>query len=493
MKELLIMEKQHPTKTKQNKKGVFNNMTKKRNSIARLLLCAILTATMLLSMALPVMAEGGDDAGGLSTPKPYSEGTDAEHPAKAVFTKIFKMPINTTTPAATFTFTITKVSVNDKSDPVSDLPLMPNLGPVTVSFEAGQSQTFIDNGTKYLVDQTGNILAGLVESDWAAGAGKYKYTVKEETGGITLTTDTTDVEGTYYSGAAYDIEIWVEEDANGVLFPMYIVGYFNLTAGTQDEYYLGTPGDKKLDPTPGTTEPGEPGDIGKNYSDIIFTNRYWKTDGPTPPDLDPNKNALEIKKVVTGNNPTLDTLYDFTVTVTTPDAAVEFNTDGTPKTKTYNAYIVKDGDTTLPTTPIIFISGTAKTVSLKHGEKLVFFDLEVGAEVKVFEKVEDSFRVKYNNTFGPNDPVNKEFTMPVGADRPDNWGFPRNPEDKGPHYTKEIAGANISTFTNNVTGVPPTGITIDNLPYVIIIGLAVAGLVGFFVIKFRKNAKENIQ
>ena len=309
-----------------------------------------------------------------------------------------------------------------------------------------------------------------------------------------MTSNPDDTEEVRYSPAEYELEIWVEEDENGILYARYIVGYY--VAGTPDEYYPDTPGDGKLDPTPGTVIPGDPEEIGENYSDLIFTNRYWKTDGKPGPD--PDVNALEIKKLVTGNNPNLSTYYTFSVTVKTPDAV------GATTPKTYNAYVAdkdgnyvdldatgnpntKSGTSTTPAADYItFTSGIAGEVQLKHDERLVFFDLEVGSEVLVYETIATNARVKYSRTFS-NPGV--DFNMPIGTS--DTWGFPRNPGDVGPHYTIEGVRGNIATFTNNMSGNPPTGISVDNLPYIVLISVVIVGFVAFVVIKSRKNAKHD--
>ena len=457
-------------------------MTKKHISIAKLIPCIVLALMMTFSMTLYALAAG-----------PYANGTSADDPAAAAITKIFKTPVNTTIPEAAFTFAITPTGVNG-GNTTTDMPVLGSNGSVTISFTQGQTATFTDGGTQYFVAQSADILANLPKdgSAWAAGAGIYKYNVKEVKGGIVLSADPNVKEFDSYSDAEYEIEIWVEEDENGVLFPMYIVGYYK--AGSPDEYFPGTPGDGKLDPTPGENIPGTPEEIGELFSQIIFTNKYWKTDGPTV--TDPDKNALEITKQVTGNNPDYDTYYKFNVTVVTPEAV---GTAG----KTYNAYVVdKDGnyvalgvDGNLNTadgtssTPaanyITFTSGVEGTVYLKHGERLVFFELEVGAEVRAFETIVNNVRVKYSRTFS----TTGDFIMPSGTTG--NWGFPRNTGDEGPHYTGEGAGANIATFFNNLTGNPPTGVSVDDLPFIVLIGAAVAGLIVFMVIKSRRSANHS--
>ena len=462
-------------------KEVFK-MTKKFNSIGKIISCTVLAAIMVFGMVIPTMAAGS-----------YAQGSSASDPATAVLTKVFKMPVNTTTPEAMFTFNITPEGVNGNSD-TTNMPTLGVSGSVTVSFTQNQTATFEDNGTKYLVAQSADILANLQKdgSAWAAGAGIYKYTVKEVKGGIVLSADSTVKEFDTYSEAEYEIEIWVEEDENGILYPMYIVAYY--IVGSPDEYYPGTPGDGKIDPTPGENVPGTPDEIGELYSQVIFTNRYWKTSGPTDPD--PDNNALEITKKVTGNNPDYDAYYEFDVTVVTPEVV---GASG----KTYNAYIVdKDGNfvalgvngnknTASGTSSdpaadyITFTSDVEGKVYLKHGERLVFFELEVGSEVRAYETVEDNVMVKYSRTFS----TDGEFIMPVGTT--ETWGFPRNPGDEGPHYTIECAGVNVATFFNNLTGNPPTGVSVDNLPFIVLIGAAIAGFAAYIVVKARKRANHS--
>ena len=457
-------------------------MKRKRNSIVKLISCTVLAVMMTLGIALQAFAA-----------EPYSQGASAADPATAAVTKVFKIPVNTTVPEATFTFSITPAGVNGGSA-TEGMPTLGTNGSVTISFTQEQEATFTENGTQYCVAQSADLLANLLKdgTPWAAGAGIYKYTVKEDAGKSTITEVDKDAqEFGSYSEAEYEIEIWVEEDANGILFPLYIVGYY--IEGKPDEHYPATPGDGKLDPTPGGTIPGTSDEIGELYSQIIFTNKYWKTSGPTGPD--PDKNALEITKQVTGNNPDFSTHFKFSVMVSTPEVVGV-------KGKTYNAYVVDedgnfvaisddenpnaaDGTSSTPDADYItFTSGVEKTVYLRHGERLVFFELEVGAEVEVFETVVNNARVKYSRTFS----TTGEFIMPVGTE--ETWGFPRAAEDKGPHYTVEGVGANVAKFFNNMSGNPPTGISVDNLPFIVLIGAAIAGLVVFVVIKARRGAKN---
>ena len=78
--------------------------------------------------------------------------------------------------------------------------------------------------------------------------------------------------------------------------------------------------------------------------------------------------------------------------------------------------------------------------------------------------------------------------MPTGETG--KWGFPRDSGDAGPHYTKEGVRANVVTFTNTASSSPPTGIAMDDLPYIVLVGMALVSLASFVVIKSRRNAKN---
>jgi len=473
-----------PNKSNQNKKGVFS-MNKKRNSIIQLILCAVLAAMMIISMALPTLA--ADDI--------YSEGDNSKNPVKAAITKIFKMPINTETPKAEFEFIFRKdgMIVNGSLD-ATDKASLPDIGPVEIKFADGTAESYIYNGVKYLVKQSDNFITPDMIGDtvWKNGEGIYKYTVSETQSGIEINDD--EKEFDHYSGAAYDVEIWVEEDEEGILFPKFVV--VRIIAGSEDEYYIkdGEPEEGKVDPRPGEEViiPGDPPSI-EDFSQVIFTNKYWKTDGGGTEN--PDQTALEIIKVITGNGTVLSDRFSFDVTVTQPSVidpaspaqkyqACVLNAAGTViTTSTHYAGTIEDGFFEVT-------SGTKFTVSLTNGERLAFVDLHVGSDVKVEEKADANYKAKYKRTFAGT--INTDFTAP---DKNTDWGFPRttgtNP-DVGPHYTLGGAKANIVTFTNMRSGATPTGISVDDLPFIVLIGVVITGLVIFMVFRIRKNAKHDV-
>jgi len=50
---------------------------------------------------------------------------------------------------------------------------------------------------------------------------------------------------------------------------------------------------------------------------------------------------------------------------------------------------------------------------------------------------------------------------------------------------------NMAEFTNTYDMVAPTGISVNDLPYVVLIGIAVAALVGFIIFKSRKREEND--
>ena len=489
-------------------------MTKKQNSIVKMVTGTVLAATMAFSMALPTLAAD------------YSSGDSSDNPAKAAITKIFKMPIDTPTPAAQFVFTFDKVGMDDPLDDSTTAKNgMPAIADVTIDFAANVDpagggvlgETFIssDGATKSIAKESTNFLAGMIgDSYWANGEGIYRYQVYENmtpsTGSditFALPPAVPPAEGADYSVAKYDVEIWVEKDTNNILYPKFVV--VRIVAGSEDEYYEGTPGGEKVDPTPGGVNPGNPPSIEDTFSQFIFTNKYWRTDGGGT--TDPDKFALEIIKKVTGSGSAPDLLtkyFDFTVMVTQP--GVIPTTGIYPAAQIYKAYIMdKNGNIVTDTSGdykngtisgtdangdyFLFTSDIPKNIKLRNDERLVFVDLHIGSKVEAEEIPTVHYAPSYKRTFGPGitSSITEVSFAGSSADASDTvaFGFPRDPEDNGPHYTKKGDKQNIATFTNTRKGATPTGISVDNLPFLVLIGAAIASLVGFVVIKSRKNAK----
>jgi hypothetical protein len=463
-------------------------MSKKQNYLLKVITSIALIMVLSLALSLPAFAD-----------PIYTEGYGPDDPAPAAITKAIKMPVNTTIPSATFTFNFTKVGIDDADDAATKAK-MPELGPLTVIFPgvAPNKATLIeDGGVRYAVLETEDFIAGLVSADWQGGEGIYRYQVEEDTND---TLSKPDEAWAIYSKAKYDIEVWVAADSDGDLYARFVV--VMLVEDFIDIYYPGGAGGEKVDPTPGGHDQiPNVTTIEDDFSQVVFTNQYWKTtiggddDTDTDSDTDDDDDfdaSLKIMKKVTGAGAEKDEYFSFTVKVTKPDMVVN-----DPPVYNYKAYIVNaegkvvtsaanysgdieddvDGDYFWIT------SGAEFTVKLKHGERIAFVDLITGSQVEVMEDPHANYKPTYKRSFAGTDayPALTAGTL---------WGFPRT-ADPAPHYMRDGENNNNVLFTNNATGVTPTGISVDNLPYIVMIALAALALASYVALKTRKSAKNN--
>ena len=462
-------------------------MTRNYTTFTKLLVCAMIMGIMAF-FALPAIAAGSG----------FSQGTDSNSPAGLALTKIIKMPINTPTPESNFFFHYRPTSFNYDNSVKTQLA-MPTLNNEILYFNYDEKPvggTFNINGSKYVVKESSNVLANKIGSFWNMGAGIYIYDVYEFRGTFTLLGAVN--EGKECSKADYSIEIWVEKDSNGILFPKYvyakIIHNINISP---DEYYEGYKDGEKVDPTPGGSKP-DPNNptIEGNFSQMIFTNKYWRSDGPgiLEPNPDPDDSALNILKVIDGPGADKSTLFPFNVTVTQPDVV--------KAPQTYDAKIMQKvtnpvtGATTLADVTyginnalvnkgfISFPSGVKVSgIMLTNNQQLVFVNLHIGSTVEVEETTTSDYMPSYIRTF---DSIGK-VTGQVNS----TFGFgAAYAADPGPCYTMAGKGVNNATFTNTRLGASPTGINVDNLPYAVIMGLALAGLVGYVAVRTYKGANR---
>jgi len=460
----------NPDKSIQLRKGALN-MSGKHNSTVKLILCIALAAMMLFSVALPVLA--------------YSSG-DPSKPADAAITKRLKMPINTGIPAdAIFTFTFKAVG----KDGGTDVTGMPAIPPVAADLTSG-AWTYtdpVDGGVYYAVKETPDFISGITTP--FPGPGIYTYRVSETANCINISDGTK--EGAIYSSTQYDIELWVDEDEDnpGVYYVKFVDA--KTVKGFIDEYYPGDPGGSKVDPTPGGSKQVDKTTIEDDFSQVIFTNSYWKSGGGGTEY--PEQTALEIVKVITGNGANLTDRFSFDVTVIQPSVI-----DPATPAQTYQVCVMNTAGQLITSAThytgtingngfFTVTSGVKFTVSLTNGERLAFVDLHVGSSVQVEEAATANYKAKYERTF-------EGTTVFTAPDKNTAWGFPRTAgtsPDAGPHYIRDGAGANIATFTNMRTGATPTGVRVDDLPYIVLIGAAIAGLATYAAVKARKGAKND--
>ena len=299
----------------------------------------------------------------------------------------------------------------------------PNLD-TTISYDGTETGSTSD-GLTTVVKETGNIFEG----QKFPAAGVYEYSVVETA---------SNVEGMDDSRAEYTMKVYVKNGINGT--------YVYSVTVNQDKNDEGENGNGKVDPE----QPETPG-TGNGFR---FVNVYTEQGGN--PD-DPNAKALTISKTVAGEYG--DHTKDFTFNVTLVKAA-------TASDESYTGYVGDESYT--------FVPGEATEVTLKHGESLTFDSLPVGTKYTVVETGTENYTGSAVVTEG-------EEVTNVDAQE----GASLTVSDK---LVK--AGANNSTAVTNTyddASVTPTGIIINNLPFILLIVAAAAGIALYAVSRRRFN------
>ena len=433
---------------------------------------AMIAALLMLINTIPAFPDNN-----------YSKGESAAEPARAAVTKIFKMPAGTPVPEATFTFEFEAIGMNEPIDESPDAKLkMPDIGPVEIKFD----EDFIEvteNDMMALKKQVEFINASIAEGlVWGNGEGVYRYMLSEAQSGILINESDTGKAGCEYSKAKYEIEIWVTKDDMGILYPKFVVAQIVNDPINEyvfvDEYYIKEDGTKteksKVDPTP---------DGADTYSGLVFTNKYWKTEGGG---IDyPEESTLEIIKKVEGMGAIYNKAFDFFVTVTQPDFITEKQTfKAVVLDRSGNDVTAETGYESLINGHIEIESGAELKIKLMHDQRLVFVDLLVGTDVKAYEIPTNDYKPSYIRKFHDADEI-------FGAAGDVKFGFPST-SDKGLHLIIPGTKENIVTFTNSRTGATPTGISVDDLPYIVMIGVAAIGFMCFTVLKNRKKTEPEL-
>jgi len=382
----------------------------------------------------------------------------AESPAQAKITKVLEMPDGTETPVEEFVFEFTRVSVDDVTGTSTNMPTIPN---ATVSYNGSETAAAVSGVISIPKQTTDNILKDV---SWPH-AGVYVYTISEATG----TND-----DMAYSAAVYELWVWVSncDSGTGCDNGLYVSGIS--TYAIEDDEGDEVEPKVKVDPTPG--------DGSTTFSNLAFKNVYVETNDGDP--TDPEDHMLNVSKEVTGEYADQTYHFPFTVTVTKPSTGVA----GTP---VYKGYVVEeDGDDLVIVTSEAnctstyldgpssakyckVTSGTAITINLKHGQQLVFVDLHVGATYTAVEAYDDRYDASVDvtaNGVGP--------TTLTPADAGD-------PMSTGP----QVIGANENSaaFTNDRVGTTPTGLRLNDLPFVGLIVLGLAAIVVMVVVRRGKS------
>lgn len=401
-----------------------------------------LAAVLAVGMGTTVLAED-------TVPK--TTGTETT-PATAFITKELQLPSGTDVPDESFAFTVTPKTVDGveyKAAADDAAANMPSVTATGISFTSADTKTeTTDENTATNTDHYVKSVEIFKNVNWPH-AGVYVYEIKETVGTTA---------GMTYSGAAYTATVYVKNGTNGTYASDITV------VKTKDDAGADTSGEeqaKKVDPSkPDETDPSKGGGL-------KFVNKYVKSIPVTPvnPDPEPDKptkdddndNGLGVKKIVTGDLGDKTKEFKFTVKVTAP--ALSSKTG-------YKAVIAGPGDER--SEEITFNSGAEQTIQLAHGQELVFTDLDVGASYEVQETDNDTnYTAKTYNV--------------------ENSGTPQEQEGKKQITGKVSEGSDLVSVVNNRTGTTPTGIVINNLPFILMIAAVLGGFAAYIAARRRRS------
>ena len=346
-----------------------------------------------------------------------------------------------TTPTATFTFKfVPKTGQNSANVPYETVtPTNGTIPNRTVTY--GASDT-LPQGKTAITKATDDIFAGVTYEN----AGEYVYTVSEEQTGWTALANNIDT--LIFDTKTYEMHVFVKNKSQGTGTYISNVYFVDTTAGSTTAATA-----KKA----GNAEPGTEGGT-KVYKYDLFKNKYTKKAGKTgdsPSTINPNADALTITKKVAGGLASKTKNFTFKLT---------FKAASTDETGTYTG--------TKGSEQIQFTKDVEKEFTLHDGESLVFADLPAGTK----------YTLKEEGTSGytPSSAYKENGTLKNGSTGTQSQAYT---------VADVLIGEkeNNNIVTNTLPEVTPTGLLIDNLPFIIMIGL---GLFGFILVAKRRREAE---
>ena len=446
---------------------------KKKSPILKLLACAVIILALCLGNLLAAFAAleiNGDGA--------VIGGTPA-NPAQAAITKILDLPEGTNVPAADFKFDVTPISWDGGA--TGSMPTIGTAGVVTIGISSSDAST-TDDGIVSVAKESASLFTagsagGLFGSQTWPGTGEFIYKVTEQQSTYTVNPTPPPTEVMTYTLMEYELRVYVKQHTDGSYY-IWAIG----AARTHDDDGAALDDEEKVDPTPG----GDGDEY--DYSQMIFTNTYVKILDNDPDTGKTDVKNLSVSKAVSGDFANENEYFNFKLTVTLPD----IKTDD-PLPSVYKAYVLDASDAdvtsadngTLTGTPpyIAVIPGTELSFNLKHDQRLVILGLPVGSTYDVEETSPANYKASVVITSGgvaeasyPSAPATGE-TVKV--------------TDKIVADVLSSTGANLAAYSNLREAVTPAGIAVDNLPYLVLIGVMLAAFAVFGAVKLRKRAQQH--
>ena len=396
----------------------------KKTFLKKLVTASIAAVTALsVFRGVPTFADDNDVATAKAT---------GETSAKVSINKVLNIAEGITTPEATFTFTFTpKTGTSSNGAPYETIDS--SNGQITDKNVSYSGTDVLATGQTNIKKDTGDIFREVNYTH----AGEYVYTVaeKQNVGWKVIQKNGSPIDSMTYDNRNYEMHVIVKNKTTG---------------GT----YISSVYFKQVSPSVnGKVKPSE---SGTTYKYDLFTNIYRKNAGkitdpnepnPNKPNVskvDPNAKSLVIKKVVSGA--TADKSKDFTFKLTFTKASTE----------TSQSITGKIGETSKT-----FVYGQETTITLRHDQSLVFDTIPAGTRYKLVETGSQGYT--------------------ASAAYKENGASKNQAGTVSTNFTQDsiLIGEkpNDNTITNSLPDVTPTGLLIDNLPFILMIGLGLAGFV----------------
>lgn len=396
----------------------------KKRFLKKLVTASIAAVTALsVFRGVPTFADDNDVATAKAT---------GETSAKVAINKTLNIAEGITTPEATFTFTFTpKTGTSSNGAPYETIDS--SNGQITDKNVSYSGTDVLATGQTSIKKDTGDIFREVNYTH----AGEYVYTVaeKQNVGWKVIQKNGSPIDFMTYDNRNYEMHVIVKNKTTG---------------GT----YISSVYFKQVSPSVnGKVKPSE---SGTTYKYDLFTNIYRKNAGkitdpnepnPNKPNVskvDPNAKSLVIKKVVSGA--TADKSKDFTFKLTFTKASTE----------TSQSITGKIGETSKT-----FVYGQETTITLRHDQSLVFDTIPAGTRYKLVETGSQGYT--------------------ASAAYKENGASKNQAGTVSTNFTQDsiLIGEkpNDNTITNSLPDVTPTGLLIDNLPFILMIGLGLAGFV----------------
>ena len=396
----------------------------KKRFLKKLVTASIAAVTALsVFRGVPTFADDNDVATAKAT---------GETSAKVSINKVLNIAEGITTPEATFTFTFTpKTGTSSNGAPYETIDS--SNGQITDKNVSYSGTDVLATGQTNIKKETGDIFREVNYTH----AGEYVYTVaeKQNVGWNVIQKNGSPIDFMTYDNRNYEMHVIVKNKTTG---------------GT----YISSVYFKQVSPSVnGKVKPSE---SGTTYKYDLFTNIYRKNAGkitdpnepnPNKPNVskvDPNAKSLVIKKVVSGA--TADKSNDFTFKLTFTKASTE----------TSQSITGKIGETSKT-----FVYGQETTITLRHDQSLVFDTIPAGTRYKLVETGSQGYT--------------------ASAAYKENGASKNQAGTVSTNFTQDsiLIGEkpNDNTITNSLPDVTPTGLLIDNLPFILMIGLGLAGFV----------------